>query len=129
MIFTRGDGVTFIEMWKGGEQVFYHMYHYGLELIMYYFSKRASHFFIGNIKQYPLEMEKIMISLKKIFSKCGKRWEEETEPVPPLQQEEKGAVLSHFIFNKHMYRGISQHSTALTVVFYFYDQVNRERVG
>ena len=50
-----------------------------------------------------------MISLEKIFSKCGKRWEEETEPVPPLQQEEKGAVLSHFIFNKHMYIGISQH--------------------
>ena len=73
-----------------------------------------------------------MISLEKIFSKCGKRWEE-TEPVPPLQQEEKGAVLSHFIFNKHMYMGNphwgSLNITALTVVFYFYDQVNRERVG
>ena len=70
-----------------------------------------------------------MISLEKIFSKCVKRWEEETEPAAPLQQEEKGAVLSHFIFNKHMHMEISQHSTALTVVFYFYDQVNRERVG
>ena len=70
-----------------------------------------------------------MISLEKIFWKCVKRWEEETEPVAPLQQEEKGAVLSHFIFNKHMYIGISQHSTALTDIFYLYDQVNRERVG
>ena len=25
VIFTRGDGVTFIEEWEGGEQVFHHL--------------------------------------------------------------------------------------------------------
>ena len=75
---------------------------------MYYFSKAASHFVYWKYHAISTWNGKIMISLEKIFSKCVKRWEE-TEPVAPLQQEEKGAVLSHFILNKHMYMGICQH--------------------
>ena len=65
-----------------------------------------------------------MISLENIFSKCGKRWEEETEPAAPLQQEEKGAVLSHFIFNKHMY--ICQHHSIDSYLSFLWPGQQRE---